>query len=278
MSANAFNTARPSFTDPPVVEVVLGVQFVPLDALQIAHFGLFWEKLGREFVTTESKPSLEQMIEQPDVHGQRVTFEMIEGFPGARVWFVNADKTELLQVQADRFIFNWRQGDVKKEYPRYPRVRECFDRYFREFVAFVADLGLGTVVPNQCEVTYINQILLAEGANDWGDLSNLFQFWSGATSDDFLGTPEQVRINMAYRLERGETFVGRLHVAAEPRIRISDQRKLVQLSLTARGQPKGAVPGEVLDFFDFGREHVVRSFASLTSPAMHKIWGRNDHG
>jgi hypothetical protein len=43
------------------------------------------------------------------------------------------------------------------------------------------------------------------------------------------------------------------------------------MELTARGQV-----GTGTEFFDLGRKWIVKSFAELTTPAMHKIWGRKD--
>ena len=42
--------------------------------------------------------------------------------------------------------------------------------------------------------------------------------------------------------------------------------------LTARGQI-----GESFEFFDLGRRWIVKSFAALTTPEMHKVWIRKDN-
>jgi len=65
-------------------------------------------------------------------------------------------------------------------------------------------------------------------------------------------------------------FFGRLHtVTVQPAKRISDGQPMFLFELTARG-----LIGEGSDFFDIGRKWIVRSFAELTTPAMHEVWGR----
>ena len=39
--------------------------------------------------------------------------------------------------------------------------------------------------------------------------------------------------------------------------------------LTARGQA-----GESFEFLDLGRKWIVKSFAALTTPQMHRVWKR----
>ncbi len=102
----------PSFDRPPVVEVVLSVQFEPLVSLHTPQLGLLWKEFEARFPKTEDQPPLPPSIEQ---FGRRsmppVSFSIqeIDGATPPRVWFLNREETELIQVQQDRFIVNWRQ-------------------------------------------------------------------------------------------------------------------------------------------------------------------------
>ena len=57
------DTPRPSYKDPPVIEVVLSVQFEPLKEFGLAHFGMLWPKFQREFPLTEGKQTLGRVTE-----------------------------------------------------------------------------------------------------------------------------------------------------------------------------------------------------------------------
>ena len=46
--------------------------------------------------------------------------------PAPRFWFVNESGNELVQVQRDRFIRNWRKTEGQPGYPSYDNLREAF--------------------------------------------------------------------------------------------------------------------------------------------------------
>ena len=54
-------------------------------------------------------------------------FEVLAAPPTPRVFFINTRRTELLQVQRDRFIHNWRKIGDGDQYPRFERMLETFE-------------------------------------------------------------------------------------------------------------------------------------------------------
>lgn len=272
------SSSLPEFGEPPLIEVALSVQFEKLDALQIPQLGLAWQTFRERFPRTEEQPPLEPTFERFGQRsgGQRgVRLELVSTPPTPRVWFLNDEGTELVQVQRDRFVRNWRKKEDTDTYPRYHRLREAFKQDFSSFCNLVSDQGWGTVVPNQCEATYVNLIAAGNGWTSHGELGNVVTVFSTTYSDTPLGTPEEVAINLKYILTDAATKpVGRLHVNATPVIRADDNTPAIRLVLTARGMPEGEGLDGVLAFMDRGRQSIVRSFASITTEAMHKIWKR----
>lgn len=264
----------PDFSDPPVVETVLSVQFDRLSAFQTPHFGLYWSEIRDRFPKTEEHGELPTQIEQPPDYPQQVVgiqFEALEAPPLPRVWFVDQGGTELIQVQRDRFIKNWRKVGEGDLYPRYDHVRAGFDQDFNDFGEFVSRNQLGAIRVNQCEVTYINHILSGAGWATHADIGKVFTAWRQPKST-FPGQAQDVAFRARFPIsDPAKRFVGRLHVTVQPVKRISDGLPMFLLELSARG-----LVGEGTDFFDLGREWIVRSFAGLTMPAMHKVWGRRD--
>jgi hypothetical protein len=143
-------------------------------------------------------------------------------------------------------------------------------------VTFITEQRLGDFLPNQCEVTYVNHIPTSGdfGASSFADL---FSPWGGTFSDDFLGKAESVEAAMHFLIaDASGNNVGRLHVEATPVIDQNSGDTLTRLTLTARGLPLGQGIEGVLAFHDLGRRHIVKGFASLTTPAMHKKWRRKN--
>jgi len=262
----------PDFSDPPVTETVLSVQFDRLSDLRAAHFGLYWSEIRDRFPKTEEHGELPAQIEQPPDTPQPIVgiqFEALEAPPIPRVWFVDEQGTQLIQVQRDRFIKNWRKVGVGDLYPRYEQVRAGFDQDFNDFGQFVSRNQIGTICVNQYEGTYINHIVSGRGWKTHADIGKVFTAWQQPPTT-FPGQAQDVAFRARFPItDSANGFVGRLHVTVQPLRRISDGLPMFLFELTARG-----LIGEGTDFFDLGREWIVRSFAELTTPAMHEVWGR----
>jgi uncharacterized protein (TIGR04255 family) len=249
----------PDFKDPPLVEVVLGIQFDPLLGLDVLQMGRLWSVFRDEYPKHELQPMLAaqfETFERPGV--EELMFPLgMDSLP-ARCWFLSSDETALVQVQADRFILNWRQKVGKGTYPRYESMRRLLEEALVKFRAFLQTESLGDIAPNQCEVTYVNHLDQGKGWTKPSEVAAVFPGFSGQWSSEFLPEPEDVRAALRFVIPGPgqEPPMGRLHAQIEPRYRRDDYAPLLALTLTARW--------------------IVRAFAALTSTPMHKVWERSD--
>ena len=270
----------PDFERPPVVEVALAVQYEPLSELRTPQIGLLWQKFREHLPKLEEHAPLDSVVERFGVPGPpqtNVRLEMMPKPPVPRCWFVNEAGTELIQVQQDRFIHNWRKVGEGNEYPRYEHVRETFSRRLQTFERFCQEENVGALVPNQCEVTYVNHIVAGAGWERHGDLGNVLTLFTPTYNDSFLPELEGARLACRYVIpdEQGQPL-GRLHIAVDGAYRRTDNQPMLLLNMVARGRPAGGGIDGVLRFMDIGREWVVRGFAAVTTEQMHKTWGRRN--
>ena len=270
----------PDFDEPPVTEVALSVQFDRLSALRTPQMGLLWSAFREDFPRVDEHPSLEPVVERFGVrarNGGGVRMEIRPTAPVPRCWFLNQSGTELIQVQQDRFAHNWRKVGEADAYPRYEYVRDRFQEELRGFQEFLAREGLGELIANQCEVTYVNHIVSGAGWKTHGQLADVLTVFNSRYSDEFLAEPEDVGLALRYVIpdSAGEPL-GRLHVTAKPVYRRGDDVPMFLMTLTARGRPDGNGVDGVIRFMNTGREWIVRGFASITTSHMHDIWGRQD--
>ncbi len=270
----------PDFANPPLAEVALSVQFEPLEKLRTPQIGLLWNEFRQRFPATEEHAPLDSEFERfgiPRTSAPIVRMQMLETLPVPRVWFLNEAGTELIQVQQDRFIHNWRKVGEGDAYPRYERLRQTFQSELEAFQAIVAREQCGEIVPNQCEVTYVNHIVAGEGWTNHGQLSQVLTMFQTNYSDDRLGEPEDARLSIRFILrDDDQKPIGRLHAAVQPVFRREDNQPMFVVTLTARFRPAGERIEDVLCCLDRGREVIVRAFASMTTPQMHQVWGRKD--
>jgi uncharacterized protein (TIGR04255 family) len=259
----------PEFEHPPINEVVLGLQFAPLKELQSAKLGLFWQRVRDRYPQTLDQPPIIHIVESPIVTPQPGQQPVtISDASGPRCWFLREDDCEMIQVQPDRFLRNWRQVKGDEVYPRFPALLERFQQDWASFLAFLDNEHVGEVAIDQAELTYINYIQMP-GERDFSNLPSVFPSLGARPEGKFLPPPEFVNWAIRYQLPEGR---GRLHVKMSPAFRASDMKMVLILDLTARGSPAGNTLGDVTDWLKLAHEWIVRGFDELTGPKMHEAW------
>jgi len=272
----------PEFDEPPVVEVAISLQFKTLESLRSPHFGLLWDAFRADGYSrieehAELEPAFEEFEASPAPRvGIRVqTFD--DAPPPPRIWFLNEPLNELIQVQRDRLIVNWRRGAQSEPYPRYVRIIKRFRSALSSFTEFTTTLKLGDIVPTQCEITYVNHIPSGSGWSKHGELDRVVTTWENQYSDRYLGMPEDAGFQLRHRMtdESGKAL-GRLHVVVQSAYRSVDHHPIFVMNLTARGKPEPVDLNGVFRLFDHEHEWIVRGFTSITTKDMHKIWRRKN--
>lgn len=253
----------PTFTNPPVVEFVLGVQFAPLTKLTAGHFGLLWKMLGADWTRPEDAPPITNQFEQFDGakwnRRSGVEFRLEQIAPLGRFVLNHRHEDRLLQVQSTRFHLNWRKtGELK---PSYKSLISEFEDMFDRFRAFTVDNDLGELELNQWEVTYVDSFPQGEywqSPADWGSLlpglfGNLYAI-PGLTL-------EQRAAQWSFEIEPKR---GRLHIAAKPGNWRDDPRSSLLIDMTARG-PIGNEVKTLREGLDLGHQVAVESFLEMIS-------------
>ena len=149
-----------TYGKPPVVETVLGVQFDRLPDFRNAHLGAFWKTLdSEEWSEVQDVSILSPQFEQFSNNArwaQGVQLQITQN-PDCRLQIKNKTGDRMIQVQNNRFHFNW-IGKPEGEYPRHKKVRDGFEQSLRQFIKFLDESNVGEFRPNQWEVTYVNHI------------------------------------------------------------------------------------------------------------------------
>lgn len=270
----------PDYRRPPLVEVVLGIQFSEIRGLGNVHIGLFWQNIKAEFPNWSEQPTLPVLFEVfggADLKHTRPQIETFTTAPMNRFWFTKADDSELIQLQNNRFLRNWRKirhQDQDGEYRRYEPIREAFHKDFNNLESFLISQGLGPIEPNQCEVTYMNHFEVADTEGFAGAMARLFGHWQ-----KFPEAPESnldtVSTDLTFKLFGSDKDIplGRLHVSIKPAY-LNDGRPIVVMQLVGRGRPINPDINGCLEFMDIARRGIVEMFTQLTSEEMHRHWER----
>lgn len=257
----------PKYKKPPVVETVLGVQFPEIAEFGNVHFGLYWETIRERYPKPpQDQPRIAWAVEtfpyRPLPAG--LNLRLSDRGP-QRMWFTAESESELIQVQPDRFHFNWR-GEEGKPYPSYrANSRKFFDE-FAGFEAFCKGQGWEPPKPNLAEVTYVNHLLPVEGE------ASIKLFQKAFVGVDFTEVvempclPERAVFNRVYPMEDEK---GRLYVEANLAQK-RDRTEFVLLKMTARAilPPGGAV--SLAEGLQKAHDWVVGGFAAITRPEIQQ--------
>jgi uncharacterized protein (TIGR04255 family) len=257
----------PDFYNPPAVETAVGTRFAPIAGWNAFHYGLLLQEFQEQYTVHELRPPLGS-----------VTFEFSsqEGsFAGTplRCWFISEERAELIQVQNDCFIRNWRKTEDPPDYLHYDVIRPRFQRDWSKFRAFLEKNNLGSPDVWQCEVSYINQFVRGIEWRDFDNLNELYPVWSKGRRTPLLARPQMAAFATAYALPNER---GTLQFVSQPGVRKSDGAEIIQLTVTALGRPNSSDESGIMEWLDLGRAAVVQGFTDFTGDKAHSIWEKND--
>jgi uncharacterized protein (TIGR04255 family) len=269
-------TSALTFERPPIAEVVAAVSFDRLPGATAAQLGVFWrDSLSSEFPDINVMPPVSRPVER---FGNESTlrdlpFVIESDYRSPRLWFISALGDEVVQVQDDWFACNWRRVEPGSIYSHWPRRKQVFSNWFRQFDTFVAEISGSSLVPTQCEITYINHI---ESGLTWKSHSEASKIFRSVGASDMPGflERENVRFNQSFVIhDDSNAQMGRLHISVQPALKADDRSPIYVLELTARGNPASPDLEGVEKFFNLGRQAINETFAAITSDEIHREWG-----
>jgi len=258
----------PSYRKPPVIEVVCGITFEKIENFMAPHLGLFWQKIRDEYPKCQHAIPLGFPQEQSE---PGIEF----GLPLPRMWFIKEKDDALVQLQNNRFLYNWRK--IQDEpYPRYQHVIEAFRTNFALFRKFLEEEDLGELNPIECEMTYINHIPKGECWEMVSDIHDVLPELDWCTENErFLPEPLHLgwQASFAFPEDRG-----RLQVKLKQATRKIDNCPIFILDVSARGLGADKSLDAIWSWFELAHEWIVCGFTDLTSKEIQtSIWERTDN-
>lgn len=268
---------RPKFKNPPLIERAISVAFEPLEAFTLGDFGLFWLNIQNEFPVSETKPLVRQEIE--DVTGfstsqNRIEIVPVETLP--RAFFRNPELGELVQVQQDRFSYNWIKTDDDDHYPHSEQVFQKFHSLLDSFEAFLADRQIGAIVPLQCELTNVNVIPLAEVGDAFTDMATMVRLAELSDEYDCVELESQMSGSKFFIRDEVGSLIGRVHCLAQPTQKVGTEELAFRIDISARGAPLSADRSGIEAFLEAAGSAVNAAFLANVTQTARQFWGEED--
>jgi uncharacterized protein (TIGR04255 family) len=246
-----------TFDDPPLNEVALGRIFLPRPDFLVPHFGAFWDQVRGQFPRVAHAAPIIGLNEHFGDDGAVIL---------PRVWLLSGDSTTLVQLQQNRFHYNWRQTPERKTYVRFPAIRDECVRLWKMFEEFVLQMTGQPLQPMSAELTYINFVGIPDVNSAFEIAEKTLQDSVWSHHSRFLPAPTGFTHNYSFDIPSG---IGVLQVSTATAQR-KDGANVLKLELTVRGKHSEGVSFEQwsIEAHDF----LVAAFKDLTKPEMHAAW------
>jgi uncharacterized protein (TIGR04255 family) len=193
---------------PPIVELIIGIQFAPLVNATSGHFGCFWREHLQEWrLFADVEPIADQFesFESPIIPSANELMIVQAPYPG-RLQIVSDDEAKMIQIQQSRFLLNWRSRG--SAYPTFSRVFDDFQTNLGKFRSFINQSGFGELIPNQWELTYVDAF---RKGDYWETLDDWPNVLPGLLSKINIGVDSMMtNRNAAWKFDLPKKF-GRLH-------------------------------------------------------------------
>jgi uncharacterized protein (TIGR04255 family) len=242
------------FAKEPLTEVVFGVEFDTIDFSSV-HFGLYWQAIKERF---PNKP-----LDRPPI-GEVELFNILPTL--RRVWFESEDKKQLIQLQSNRFHYNWRRQTPNEKYPHYADIFPKFLEEWSDFQSWWLATEEIPLQPIRYELTYVNQIDELFGWREGSDYPEIFsiigQPWRKLPLEN-----KALNFNLGFALPNSQ---GNLTVKVDQGVKPKDNTSVVIFNLTASHNDTSV---DIEQWFEVAHESIVDMFLSLISQESKDEWG-----
>lgn len=263
MNEDITPTSQPEFDNPPINEVVCGIRFKPLDEFRATHFGRLWEKFRHDFPVSEDRLPFAPLPEEVSADKLQLP----------RVWFIHKDENEIIQVQRDWFLHNWRKNQEHDEYPHFEKIIKNFEKYLSYFEEFLTEEKLDAIVPQQYQLTYIDLVPKGQGWESLSEVGNVFpDFISLPSTHALFSNTNSIALQVLLALP---DEASQLQMTIRDGIRRSDNQLTFYLDLTARGEALDTSHESLRNWFERAHEWILQLFLEITGDEIQdKYWGR----
>jgi len=259
---------RPQFSNPPVAEVVYGIQFQALEGWLTTNFGLYWNEIRNDFPRVEDHPPLGKVLAEISPPQDSIPmFSLLP--PMRRVLFLNDPGNFLIQLQSDRFHFNWRKANEGEVYPKFEVPFNRFCKEWDRFQLFAKSCSLPPAKPNVFELTYVNHLGI-DGNVFPRDLWNYLSFFSTTPRSTTQLESSSVAMQIVWPLPNEH---GILILDVKHGHRSENNKQVLVMELSARGKASDQSIS-LNDWFELAHDSIVTTFEALTTQTAHEIWGK----
>lgn len=266
---------RPHFRNPPIFEQAIALTYERIRDYGMVDPGLFWALVRDRFPQSETAPRLPTAVELFDGQDQQLTLTAVPSLQLPRTVFKDPVHGELLQLQDDKFVFNWVRPSEDAQYPRFELTSARLWEFYEVWSEFIRGLHGEAPQLRQCELTNVNIIPVNSFGHDFNDMNRAFVVDPFDWNVPGLVAETYIRQRVHLMVDDDSQPLGRLHSSISP-VFGSDGEKAFQFELTARSAPTIKSLEDARNFFDRAHMMINGAFVASVTKQMRDFWGERD--
>ena len=247
------------FAKPQINEIVFGVG-LQLKKFDATFFGRFYDRIKNEYVMVSQRPPI-ILFDKSNINH--------DTFFNPRILFETSDKLKLIQMQSDRFHYNWRkQEQEQNQYPGFEEVYKQFKTAWNSYNSWLKEENAyDDSIVNRLELTYINHIDKGElWQEDINDIDRVINFFKKLNIEKRYSM-NNFNTTFSFPLEED----GELVYAIRSGVKRSTKESVLVIDLTMK---KKCSANENFDsWFTNAHDHIAKVLISSLSKEALKEWG-----
>jgi uncharacterized protein (TIGR04255 family) len=251
--------------NPPVIETSLGFFIAKIAGWNVLHFGALREHFKHKYPVTEFPPPIIQPIAGPPVTLQ---WSPSESMIPLRALFTDESRTQLVQVQNEFFLHNWRKTDKTTNYAHFEQMLPLFKQDWRTYLEFLRSQQLDKPKVLRCEMSYFNHIVRGRDWESFEDFPSLFRVWRGFEKGGVFKNLESATFNIAQSIGKGKA-----QIFVSPGVRSLDGKEILQMNVTASTVPNGSEDDELFEALTECHRIALKAFDAFITDESLKKWG-----
>jgi uncharacterized protein (TIGR04255 family) len=250
------------FRKPPIQELICGVQYKNIN-LSLPIINEFYTGIKEEFPKIEEKQALGFIAYSMKDADEKIL--QLKNDAIVRYWFLKKDDTQLIQLQKNRYHYNWRRlGNENETYPHFKNVFDEFKTNFEKFKNHVNNYKQNIEI-NYLEITFLDHIKVS----DFGDKLKVDEIFTFLKNDNILAKADGFQITYRVPIEICD---GNYQLTAYTAIKEGSKDLIIILNTTLNGKLNDK-SNNYETWFKNAHDIIKNEFYNQITGKAKKIWG-----
>ena len=242
-------------------EVVISINFNQLDKLSILHLAELISNFARKgFSKGEEHAIVQAPIEPSQTQALRLNAQVNVVPVLPRIWLVHQRGNKIIQIQRDRFTFNWRRYGTYTDIPGYPVIFQEFEKLYGDFTEFINIKQIGSLNPIQYELSYVYEVSQDNDEDIFTNIGKTCNIFNGDNISPFWHRAKTLNLATLFKMDRPHNWI---FFGINNSVKLPDQDHVLRIDFRSINF-KASEDKEMGKWFQFAYNEIIDKSNSLS--------------